>query len=284
MGETFYSVLEVSAEADTDQIRRAFRQRVKESHPDLNDTDATPREFKRLTTARDVLLDADERSSYDRLGHSTYVDRYVDTAVWQPSPPISSTPSEPKAADSAGDRGAARTAGNRGRTNRTRADGTSQWSAGGKRYSDTDRGNPWNIGGSRQEATHDRKQWGTDRTRAQTSGDRKSKTATGTTSRADDGYAHRGWQRAPDAYQTQGSYLADENQGRLQSILGGVRTLGLWVVVHAVVIASAVITGILLVASIGADPMVSAAAGLFLALLIGTVAISSILHLLVELY
>lgn len=284
MGETFYSVLEVSAEAEPDQIRRAYRQRVKESHPDLNDADATPREFKRLTTARDVLLDADERSTYDRLGHTTYVDRHVDAAVWQPSPRISSSRSEPSAPDRTDDRGANTTAGHHHRSNRTHTGEGSQWSAGGKRYSHTDRTSTRNTGSSKQERAEQHSHWGTDSTQAQHGEPNESRTATGTTSRSNGGYAHRGWQRAPDAYHSAGSYLGDETKSRLASILDGVRTLGLWVVVHTVVIASAMITGILLVASIGADPMVSAAAGLFLALLIGTVAISSLLHLLVELY
>lgn len=82
MAETFYSALGVESDADGETIRRAYRELVKETHPDVSDNPDAPEQFKRLTTARDVLLDADERARYDRLGHSTYVTRHVDSGVW----------------------------------------------------------------------------------------------------------------------------------------------------------------------------------------------------------
>ena len=82
MAETFYSVLGVEPGADGEAVERAYRERVKESHPDVAEDPDAPREFARLTVARDVLVDDEERGRYDRLGHTTYVREYVDASVW----------------------------------------------------------------------------------------------------------------------------------------------------------------------------------------------------------
>lgn len=68
MGETFYSVLGVGDDADRETIRQAYRSHVKEIHPDVSDSPDAGQRFKQITTARDVLLDEDERGRYDQLG------------------------------------------------------------------------------------------------------------------------------------------------------------------------------------------------------------------------
>ncbi len=82
MAETFYSVLGVQPDADRETVERAYRERVKESHPDVTDDPDAPREFARLTVARDVLVDDEERGRYDRLGHAAYVEAHVDASAW----------------------------------------------------------------------------------------------------------------------------------------------------------------------------------------------------------
>jgi hypothetical protein len=82
MDETFYTVLGVEADADAEAIRRAYRDLVKEHHPDVSDDPTAAERFRRLTTARDVLVDAAERERYDRIGHETYVDRHVESSAW----------------------------------------------------------------------------------------------------------------------------------------------------------------------------------------------------------
>jgi curved DNA-binding protein CbpA len=82
MAETFYSVLGVEPGADGEAVERAYREGVKESHPDVTDDPDAPREFARLTVARDVLVDDEERGRYDRLGHAAYVRDHVDASVW----------------------------------------------------------------------------------------------------------------------------------------------------------------------------------------------------------
>lgn len=78
MPETFYDVLSVPPEASTEEIEAAYRNRVKETHPDVSDAPDAEDEFKRVTRARDVLTDESERATYDRLGHEQYVAEVLD--------------------------------------------------------------------------------------------------------------------------------------------------------------------------------------------------------------
>jgi len=83
MSGTLYGVLGVGPDADDGAIRAAYRERVKDHHPDVSSApDATER-FKRVTTAKETLLDPKERSRYDRLGHAAYVDTHGDPSLWQ---------------------------------------------------------------------------------------------------------------------------------------------------------------------------------------------------------
>lgn len=72
MTETFYDVLGVDPDATQDEITEAYRRRVKETHPDLNDSADAAEAFQRVGEAEAVLGDPDERARYDRLGHATY--------------------------------------------------------------------------------------------------------------------------------------------------------------------------------------------------------------------
>jgi len=81
MAERFYGVLGVEPDADGEVIRQAYRERLKESHPDVSDDPGAPREFARLTVAREVLVDDEERGRYDRLGHAAYVRDHVDASA-----------------------------------------------------------------------------------------------------------------------------------------------------------------------------------------------------------
>lgn len=73
--ETLYDVLGVDPDAGSQEIRRAYRERVKRHHPDVDGGDATA--FRRLTTARDVLLDGESRARYDALGHRRYARHHL---------------------------------------------------------------------------------------------------------------------------------------------------------------------------------------------------------------
>lgn len=87
MQETFYAALGVDPDADDATVRTAYREAVKEHHPDVSDDPGAEQRFKRLTTARDVLLDPDERARYDRIGHEAYVADHLEAPTWSGTAP-----------------------------------------------------------------------------------------------------------------------------------------------------------------------------------------------------
>ena len=63
---THYEVLGVAEDASTEDIRRAYRRRARDHHPDANPTDAAAGErFRRVAEAYAVLSDPVRRSWYD---------------------------------------------------------------------------------------------------------------------------------------------------------------------------------------------------------------------------
>ncbi len=73
MAETYYDVLGVGRDASQDEIEDAYREKVKETHPDVSDAPDASERFREVTRAEEVLGNADERARYDRLGHDAYV-------------------------------------------------------------------------------------------------------------------------------------------------------------------------------------------------------------------
>ena len=65
----YYEVLGIDTNATDEDIKRAYRKKAKECHPDLhpNDKEAEAR-FKELNEANEVLSDPDKRARYDQFG------------------------------------------------------------------------------------------------------------------------------------------------------------------------------------------------------------------------
>ena len=66
----YYEILGVAREADTKEIKKAYRKLALQYHPDRNpdDKEAEAR-FKEAAEAYEVLHDEQKRSTYDRFGH-----------------------------------------------------------------------------------------------------------------------------------------------------------------------------------------------------------------------
>ena len=65
MSRNLYSVLGVSKNAETAEIRTAYKQLAKEHHPDKG---GDPEKFKELSEAHEVLSDDARRRLYDQTG------------------------------------------------------------------------------------------------------------------------------------------------------------------------------------------------------------------------
>jgi molecular chaperone DnaJ len=68
MSKDYYKILGVDKGASQDQIKKAFRQKAHQYHPDKSGGDET--KFKELNEAYQVLGDAKKRSQYDQFGSS----------------------------------------------------------------------------------------------------------------------------------------------------------------------------------------------------------------------
>ena len=65
----YYAVLGVPRDADLDQIKKAYRKKAMEVHPDRHGGDkAKEAEFKKLNEAYSVLSDPQKKAHYDRHG------------------------------------------------------------------------------------------------------------------------------------------------------------------------------------------------------------------------
>ena len=66
----YYEILDVSKKATADEIKKAYRKKAIEYHPDKNPGDKQAEEkFKEAAEAYEVLSDAQKRQRYDQFGH-----------------------------------------------------------------------------------------------------------------------------------------------------------------------------------------------------------------------
>lgn len=268
MSETFYSELEVGQDADSEAIRRAYRTQVKDTHPDVSDDPGAAESFKRLTTARDVLLDDVERQRYDRLGHDTYVSEHASESIWDETVVAPTTASGSSHARE---------------SSRTSSKGRSQ-SSSSSWYSSTTTGTTGSGGvtGSGRSASSSSSTGKANRSgsTARAAAGEQSSTSY---SRTDGGYTRPSWQRSSGVYQ-RAAMNGETGQGsHLGNTLAGLRELGAWFIIHVVLILSTLATAwFILIAAPGVtvSPAVIVAVGLLVPMVIAL----SGLHILVTLH
>ena len=73
MKEDYYDVLGVSKSASESEIKKAYRKKAIQFHPDKNPGNSAAEEsFKKAAEAYEILGNNEKKSKYDQFGHSAF--------------------------------------------------------------------------------------------------------------------------------------------------------------------------------------------------------------------
>jgi DnaJ family protein A protein 2 len=72
MGDTFYSILEVSETATPEEIKKAYRRLSMEFHPDKNKDPNATAKFQKISEAYETLGDPDKKKQYDMTRNNPF--------------------------------------------------------------------------------------------------------------------------------------------------------------------------------------------------------------------
>ncbi len=70
--KSLYETLEISQNADQDEVKKAFRKLARKYHPDLNKSKEAEEKFKEINAAYEVLSDPESRKKYDAYGDDMF--------------------------------------------------------------------------------------------------------------------------------------------------------------------------------------------------------------------
>ena len=79
-----YTTLGLNSAAALADIKKAFRQKASQYHPDRNTASDAAERFRAVQEAFEVLSDADKRQAYDDNRRRNLLDNPIDTAreIW----------------------------------------------------------------------------------------------------------------------------------------------------------------------------------------------------------
>lgn len=72
MAKSLYETLEVSDNASSDEIKKAYRKLARKYHPDVNKDKDAEEKFKEINAAYEVLSDEQKKMQYDQYGDSMF--------------------------------------------------------------------------------------------------------------------------------------------------------------------------------------------------------------------
>jgi len=72
MAKSLYETLEVSENASSDEIKKAYRKLARKYHPDVNKDPEAEEKFKEINAAYEVLSDEEKKAQYDQYGDSMF--------------------------------------------------------------------------------------------------------------------------------------------------------------------------------------------------------------------
>jgi DnaJ-class molecular chaperone len=80
-----YAALGLKSDATLSDIKKAFRQKASQFHPDRNTAEDAPARFREVQEAYDVLSDDNKRKAYDDNRRRNLLDDPAQTAreIWQ---------------------------------------------------------------------------------------------------------------------------------------------------------------------------------------------------------
>jgi len=72
MSKSLYDTLDVSQDANADEIKKAYRRLARKYHPDINKEAQAEEKFKEINAAYEILSDKSKKMQYDQHGDSMF--------------------------------------------------------------------------------------------------------------------------------------------------------------------------------------------------------------------
>lgn len=84
INKDLYAVLGLNSTASFDEIKKAFRLKASEFHPDRNTSELAPAKFREIREAYEVLSDPVTRAAYDDNRRRNLLESPIETAheIW----------------------------------------------------------------------------------------------------------------------------------------------------------------------------------------------------------